>query len=197
LPVIQTLLVVVLFLILPGYLVLAALFPRRGHFHAHYDVLYRIGGGMALSIILFVVVGFLLNEIPRDPATGLGYFRTAYIWAAMLLLDLALGAVGWRRGGLPMLGRLHPRLRREIPPTISAGYLAKNQKILQELEDLARLKESIKKDIEESERKAHLGSPKMKQHYDRKKKKRLDELDAVVRRMEDLELERIELPKEV
>ena len=56
-----------LVLFIPGYLLIAIMFPRTGELDEEFDGLYRITLGMAMSICIVILVGFILGN------PGLGY----------------------------------------------------------------------------------------------------------------------------
>ena len=51
-----------LVLFLPGYTLIQALFPRRGELDEEFDTLYRITLGMAMSICVVILLGFVLGN---------------------------------------------------------------------------------------------------------------------------------------
>ncbi|HYU06074.1 MAG TPA: DUF1616 domain-containing protein, partial [Thermoplasmata archaeon] len=62
----------VLLFFLPGWLLINALYPRKGELDREYDALYRLTLGIVLSIAVTVFWSFSLNSLGVNPATGLG-----------------------------------------------------------------------------------------------------------------------------
>ena len=52
----------VLVLFLPGYTLIQAMFPRKGELDEEFDVLYRVTLGMAMSICVVILIGFVLGN---------------------------------------------------------------------------------------------------------------------------------------
>ena len=52
-----------LVLFIPGYTLIQAMFPRKGELDEEFDMLYRVTLGMAMSICIVIIVGFILINI--------------------------------------------------------------------------------------------------------------------------------------
>jgi len=74
----------VLLFFLPGWLLINALYPRKGELDREYDALYRLTLGIVLSIAVTVFWSFLLNSFGVDKATMRGYVDSANIAGASL-----------------------------------------------------------------------------------------------------------------
>ncbi|MFQ5883901.1 MAG: DUF1616 domain-containing protein [Thermoplasmata archaeon] len=109
---IDILLVLVAAFFLPGFLLVNALFPRKGELDKDYDILYRITLGIVMSVVIAILVGFFLNAIEPDPETSKGYFRAEIIWPILIVLAVLLFFIGWFRGAYPSMGKIHPSLLR-------------------------------------------------------------------------------------
>src|SRR2546425_3793566 len=63
----------VLLFFVPGFLLINALYPRKGELDREYDALYRLTLGIVLSIAVTVFWSFFLNSLGINEATDLGY----------------------------------------------------------------------------------------------------------------------------
>ena len=98
---------IILIFFIPGFFLVQALFPRKNELDEEDDMLYRISLGIALSIVITTLDGFILGSIGINPNTGKGYWDTPYIIGSLLGISIFLFIVGWYRGAYPLLGRHH------------------------------------------------------------------------------------------
>lgn len=102
-------LVVGLLVVLPGWLLVNALFPRgRSSLQGLERGYMVVGAGILLLILVGVLLGFL-------PHSGDGFFQTLgtgfpHVEIAMLAVSLLLGYVGLHRGAYPRVAARYPRL---------------------------------------------------------------------------------------
>ncbi len=106
---------IVLLFFLPGYTLVNLLFPRKGELDPEYDQVYRITLGMALSIAISIMVGFLLNAIGGEQHA---YVAPGPLWTVLLGITGLFALGGWIRGAYPLAGMIHPSLYR-IPAQAS------------------------------------------------------------------------------
>lgn len=90
---------------LPGFFLIQALFPRKNELDEEDDLLYRIALGIALSIVITTLDGFILGSLGVNPSTGKGYWDTPYIFGSLIGISLILFGIGWYRGAYPLLSR--------------------------------------------------------------------------------------------
>src|SRR3989475_8635571 len=107
---------VVLLFFLPGFLLINALYPRKGELDREYDALYRVTLGIVLSIAVTVFWSFFLNSLGVNEATGLGYVVGPNIAGGLIGLSAAFFALGWWRGAYPWMARVHPSRARVPKP---------------------------------------------------------------------------------
>lgn len=100
---------------LPGYTLVNLLFPRKGELDPEYDQVYRMTLGMALSVAITIMVGFLLNALGDAQHA---YVSSGPLWAVLLLVTGLFTLGGWLRGAYPLAGMIHPKLYRS-PTQIS------------------------------------------------------------------------------
>lgn len=178
-----------LFLIffLPGWLLVNALFPRKGELDREYDALYRITIGIVMSIVVAVLLGFGLNAIGVND-TGFGYVTADNLWIGLAAISLGLFWLGWWRGAYPGLARLTPALAR-LPPPEPQSALANDmdRKTMLRLRELATEREALRRRIRDYERRIRLQSGDARVHYARKR----DEAQSELRRV-DAELKELE-----
>jgi hypothetical protein len=186
----QTLVAFPLVLFLPGWTLINLLFPRRGELDREYDALYRITLGIVMSLVVLVLYGFFLNALGTNPATDLGYFTAPNLWLGLSLLTLAFFAGGWWRGAYPVMGRLHPALKRPAPREKASilGDIDVDAKTLEKFRDLAGDREKWRRAVRDADRRVTLHTGSMKTHYEEKRKEaqeKLREVDAAIQRLEE------------
>ncbi|MFP4001966.1 MAG: DUF1616 domain-containing protein [Thermoplasmata archaeon] len=127
---------------LPGYTLINAVYPARGELDEDLDLLYRAGFSMGSSAAIFVVVGFILGNIPA----GGGLFIEKNLWLSLIILTSLFFAVGWYRGGYQRLALISPKLcRPERKISNKKDRSLEKMKNLQELaHERGRLKEKVK-----------------------------------------------------
>jgi hypothetical protein len=194
LEVLRIILGLVLIFFLPGYLLVKALFPGQNELDKEYNLIYEIGLGMGLSIVIAILDGFLLGSLHQligfrivDGAEK-GWFDTPFIVSSLLLICLLLFAAGWYRGAFPWMGRLHPSLTR-VPA--SEGPKARKERmdnLIKELWDLSRDREQLRREVRDFERKSRAHAAGMKAHYRKRldeSRRRLEEVDKKMKELED------------
>ena len=84
-----------LVLFIPGYTLIQAMFPRKGELDEEFDTLYRITLGMAMSICIVIIIGFILGNpsLGSAPSWGnsdedKGYFQTFFVTTSLLLISM-------------------------------------------------------------------------------------------------------------
>lgn len=177
---------------LPGWLLVNALYPRRGELDREYDGLYRLTLGIVLSIAVTVFWSFFLNSLGVNPDTNFGYVVRDNIAGGLLGLSALFFAVGWWRGSYPKMARLHPSLARVPKP--GAGELLtedeRDHKVRLRLQKLAQRRESLRRAIKDAERRMRLQSPDARTHYEEVRDKSRAELKTVEADLRKLEEER-------
>ena len=174
---------------LPGWLLVNAVFPRKGELDREYDTLYRIAIGVVMSIVVVILFGFGLNSLGVNSGTGLGYFVEFNLWLGLSAISFALFWLGWWRGAYASLGRVFPGLAR-LPPTEPQSVLAQDEgdrKTMLRLRELASEREALKRRIRDYERRMRIQSGDARTHYARKR----DEAQSRLRRV-DVELKDLE-----
>ncbi|MCK5309636.1 MAG: DUF1616 domain-containing protein [Thermoplasmata archaeon] len=179
----------ILIFFLPGIMLVQALFPRRGELDADFDWLYRSALAIGLSIVITILVNFGLNALGVDPDTGMGYVTAVPITLSLILLSLAFFGIAWFRGGLPFIGKLHPKLIRfpareprdeDIPHLVDKHQRFKHQEQVTQ-------KFQLIKQIDKTERLAEAHSGEQKKYYVQRKKKQLAELDELEDKISKIE----------
>ncbi len=182
----------VLVFLLPGWLLVNALFPRKGELDREYDALYRITLGIVLSIAVTVLWGFFLNALGVNPATGPGDINAPNIAAGLIGLSVAFFVVGWWRGAYPWMARIHPSLTR-VPKPGPESLLTEEEKdhrIRMKLEELAESREKLRRTIKDYERRMQLQSADARSHYEERRDAARAELKRVEAELHKLEDER-------
>ena len=188
---IRTIAALFLLYFLPGFLFVQAMFPRKGELDRDFDLLYRIGLGIGMSIVLTIFVGFGLNSLGVNEETGMGYVTTGPIVLTLLLLSLAFFLIAWFRGAFPFMGKLHPSLIRfpaRDPRTDDVPIIKDKVKRL-EHHNLTNKRFALIKEIENTERLKETHSGKQKEYYEELRVKLVDELDEIETQIKVLEQE--------
>jgi len=187
---IQALIALVFVFFIPGYLLINALYPRKGEFDPEYDTLYRVTLGIVMSVAITIFVGFGLNYLGINPETGLGYFQGPYIWVILIILTILFFFIGFFRGAYPFMGRISPKLHR-LPPRDEKSTLIyrkeDSQKVVK-LQELAAKRERLKIKLGEYEKKMKIYTGEEKNTIDNKKRRiqrELSALDKEIRKLED------------
>ena len=187
----QVLAAIVLIFLLPGYLLVNALYPRRGELDRDYDALYRLTLGIVLSIATTVLWSFFLNSLGVSE-TGLGFVVGANIAAGLLMLSGVFFVLGWWRGAYPQLARVHPSLAR-APPPAPADLLSteeRDHRIRLKLQDFATRRERLRREVRDAERRLRLQSADARAHYEGVRDKARAELKSLEAELRKLEEER-------
>ena len=188
-----------LVLFLPGYTLIQAMFPRRGELDEEFDTLYRVTLGMAMSICVVILIGFVLGNpsLGNAPdwdgwsAGEKGYFQTFFITLALLIATLLFFGIGWYRGAYPWMANLHPSLARAPPGLRIESELAVAGKFIPadliELQGLKHDRDNVKRKLKEAETRKGIGSSMMKKYYEKKEKTLLADLADIDARMVELD----------
>ena len=188
-----------LVLFLPGFTLIQAMFPRRGELDEEFDTLYRITLGMAMSVCVVILLGFVLGNpaLGNAPAwgswsdDGKGYFQTFFVTTSLILVTLIFFVIGWYRGAYPWMANIHPSLAR-VPPgirleselAVAGKYIPAE---LLELQGLKHDRSNVKKKMQEAEVRKRTGSSMMKKYYEKREKTYLADLADIDSRMAELD----------
>lgn len=192
LDVLQVLGAIVLVFFVPGYLLVNALYPRKGELDREYDVVYRITLGIFLSIAVTILWSFLLNALGVNAGTGLGYVAGPNVAAGLLGLSGLFFVIGWWRGAYPFLAKVHPALARTPKPG-PADLLAdqdRDHRVRLKLQELATRRERLRRAVTDAERRMRLQSTEARDHYASKRDRAKAELKTVEVEIRKIEEER-------
>ncbi|MBA3045691.1 MAG: DUF1616 domain-containing protein [Candidatus Thermoplasmatota archaeon] len=180
---------ILLLFFIPGIMLVQALFPRKGELDSDFDSLYRLALGIGLSIVITILVNFGLNALGVNADTDRGYVTAVPITATLVLVSLIFFAVGWLRGGWPVLGRLHPSLIRfpaadpkddDIPRITDRMMRFRHQELMKE-------RFSVLKEITKTEKLADAHTGEQRKYYDERKKKLMTRLSEIEKDIEIIE----------
>ena len=189
----------VLVLFLPGYTLIQAMFPRKGELDEEFDVLYRVTLGMAISICVVILIGFILGNPSLGNApdwNGIsdgdkGYFQTFFVTSSLIVITILFFVAGWYRGAYPWMANLHPSLARAPPGLRIESELAVAGKYipaeLLELQGLKHDRINVKAKLKEAESRKRTGSSMMKKYYEKREKTLLADLSDIDSRMAELD----------
>lgn len=182
----------VLLFFLPGFLLINALYPRKGELDREYDGLYRLTLGIVLSIAVTVFWSFFLNSLGVIEATDFGYVVPSNIAGGLLGLSAAFFVLGWWRGAYPWMVRVHPSLAR-VPKPGPGELLTEEERehrIRLKLQELAGKREELRRAIKDAERRMRMQSPDARSHYETLRDRSRAELKALEMKLKALEEER-------
>ena len=181
----------VLLFFLPGYLLINALYPRKGELDREYDTLYRLTLGFVLSIAVTVFWAFFLNSLGVN-ASGFGDVTAPNIAAGLIGLSVVFFVLGWWRGAYPWMVRVHPSLARLPKP--GPGELLteeeRDHRVRMKLQELAERREALRRSIKDAERRMRLQSTEAKSYYETVRDKSRAELKVLEAELRKLEEER-------
>ena len=189
----------VLVLFLTGYTLIQAMFPRKGELDEEFDTLYRVTLGMAMSICVVILIGFILGNPSFGNApdwNGIsdgekGYFQTFFVTVSLVVITIIFFVAGWYRGAYPWMANVHPSLARAPPGIRIESELAVAGKYipaeLLELQGLKHDRESVKEKLKEAESRKRTGSSTMKIYYEKREKTLLADLSDIDSRMAELD----------
>ena len=174
---------------LPGYMLVQALFPRKGELDQDFDWLYRITLGVGLSIVLTIFVCFGLNSLGVSEETGMGYVTAWPISISLVLLSLILFFIAWFRGAFPIMGRLHPTLIRfpARDPRNQDIPALKDKNARFQYQGLVKDKFNLIKEIDNTERLMETHSGEQRRYYEERRGKLLKELEELEKQIKDME----------
>jgi len=130
---------VLLVFIIPGYLLILALFPERNQLDEEDDLLYRMTYAFLISVGMTVVVTFILGSIPVDSA-GRGWIRAETVASSLIVLSILFFVFGVFRGAYREItspGSLLHRIRL-FSPRVRKVY-----KMLAEWRDLKDMERNV------------------------------------------------------
>ena len=182
----------VLLFFLPGYLLINALYPRKGELDREYDRLYRLTLGIVLSIAVTVFWSFFLNSFGVNEGTGFGYVVGPNIGGGLIGLAALFFVLGWWRGAYPWMARLHPSLAR-VPKPAPGELLTEEERdhrIRLQLQELAEKREALRRAIKDTERRMQMQSSDARAHYEALRDRSRTELKAIEMKLKTLEEER-------
>lgn len=152
---------------IPGIMLVQALFPRKGELDPELDWVYRLALGIGLSIVVTILVNFGLNSLGVNEDTGMGYVTAMPIASCLVLLSLLFFLVAWLRGGMPVLGRLHPSLIRFPSPDMRDDDIPRIADRLQRYRHQELMGERFRliRGIDKAERMADAHSGEQREYY--------------------------------
>ena len=186
----QTLLAILALFLVPGLLLVYALYPRKGELDREYDLLYRVGLGVVLSVSVVVLLGFGLNSLGTDPATGRGYVTAEVLWPGIALLSLAFFFLGWFRGAHPWMARIHPALARPLPrdPRSLIDPLEIDRVSAEKFRTLAAKRDELRSEVRRVNRRLDSAVGQLREHYRTRRtalQEQLKDVDLQLRQLED------------
>jgi len=182
----------VLLFFVPGYLLINAMYPRKGELDREYDGLYRLTLGIVLSIAVTVFWSFFLNSFGVNDLTGSGYVVGPNIAGGLIALSAAFFVLGWWRGAYPWMVRVHPSFARVPKP--GPGELLteeeKDHRIRLKLQKLAERREELRRAIKDAERRMGMQSADARTHYESLRDRSRAELKDIEAKLKAVEEER-------
>ena len=173
---------ILLIFVVPGVMLIKAMFPRPGELDEEYNGLYVLTLGMATSVCLTILVGFVLGSLP--PQDGKGYFAFPYIVTSLLGLTAVFFVAGWWRGAYPWLGLLHPKLARFPIPASAPRGTKRHDELLARIGELSKEHDRLKQEVRDLLRRERKHGKTMAEHYKERRVEAEKELEEVREKLE-------------
>jgi hypothetical protein len=183
LEVVRIILGLLLIFVLPGTMLIKAMFPRKGELDEEYNGLYVITLGMATSICVTILVGFVLGSLPLR-SNDKGYFDTPYIVASLVLVTVVFFVIGWWRGAYPWLGLLDKRFARFPMPAEAPTGTKRHDELLAEIETLTKRRDALKREVKDMLRRERSHPKSLGEHYKERRERAEAELKKVTESLE-------------
>ncbi len=172
-----------LIFVLPGTMLIKAMFPRPGELDEEYNGLYVITLGMATSICITILVGFVLGSLPvRDG--GQGWFDTPFIVGGLVSVTVAFFAIAWWRGAFPWLGLVHKGLARFPMPAEAPAGTKRHDELLSQIELMTRERDALKREVKDMLRRERAHGRELSEHYRERRERAEKELKEVNDRLD-------------
>ena len=169
---------ILLIFVLPGIMLIKAMFPRPGELDEEYNGIYVLALGMATSICLTILAGFVLGSL--EPKAGeKGYFDRPYIIGSLLGMTFTFFLIGWWRGAYPWLGLLHTKLARFPLPAEAPRGTKRDDELMARIEDLTREHDTLKREVKDLLKRERTHGKKMAKHYKERREEAEKELERV------------------
>jgi len=172
-----------LIFVLPGTMLIKAMFPRPGELDEEYNGLYVITLGMATSVCLTILVGFVLGSLPVRES-GKGWFDAPFIVLSLVLVTVVFFVIAWWRGAFPWLGLVHRRLARFPMPADAPGGTKRHDDLLAEIEGLAVRRDALKREVKDLLRRERAEGARMSEHYKERRQRAEADLKEVNTKLE-------------
>jgi len=172
-----------LIFVLPGTMLIKAMFPRPGELDEEYNGLYVMTLGMATSICITILVGFVLGSLP-ERSGGKGWFDAPFIVAGLVSVTLVFFVVAWWRGAFPWLGLLHKGLARFPMPAEAPSGTKRHDELLSQIELMTRERDALKREVKDMLRRERAHGRELSDHYRERREKAEAELKTVNERLD-------------
>jgi hypothetical protein len=161
---------------LPGYTLVAALFPRKGELDPEYDIVYRIALGMGLSIVIAIIVGFALNAISTEVN---GYVSAGPLWISLISVTAFFFAAGWFRGAYPWMGAVHQTLYRDPPSRTVGGIVMAGRSNERQISKLVLEREYWQSELRRCAERTECASETRRVYYSKRSEVARTTIDAI------------------
>ncbi len=178
LEILRIILGILLIFVLPGTMLIKAMFPRPGELDEEYNGIYVLALGMATSICLTILVGFVLGSLPvKDDGTG--WFDAPLITGSLVALTIIFFAIGWWRGAYPWMGLVHPKMARFPLPAEAPRGTKRDDELAARVEELTKEHDRLKREVKDLLRRERTHGRKMAKHYKERREEAEEELAEV------------------
>jgi len=183
LEILQLIFGILLIFVLPGIMLIKAMFPRPGELDEEYNGIYVLALGMATSICLTILVGFVLGSIKVDDGET-GYFSGPLITGSLLGLTIIFFLIGWWRGAYPWMGLLHPKLARFPLPAEAPRGTKRDDELMARIEELTKEQDALKREVKDLLKRERTHGKKMAKHYKERREEAEKELERVTEELD-------------
>ena len=168
---------ILLIFVLPGTMLIKAMFPRPGELDEEYNGIYVLALGMATSICLTILVGFVLGSI--TPGEDGGYLTAPLITGSMVSLTISFFIIGWWRGAYPWMGLVHPKLARFPLPAEAPSGTQRDDELAARIEELTKEHDRLKREVKDLLRRERTHGRKEAKRYKERREEANKELEEV------------------
>ena len=182
--VLQVIAGIVILFFLPGYTLVNLLFPRKGELDPEYDQVYRVTLGMALSLAISIMIGFLLNAAGDEQHA---YVAPGPLWEVLLSITAILALGGWLRGAYPLAGMIHPKLYRSPAQTSTRGSPVLGFDAHRKASKILLEREYVLADLKVFAERAKTSNPQRSLYYKRRMEQARNRIEKINEELKEIE----------
>ena len=174
----QLIAAILMIFFLPGFTFINMLFPKEGELDLEFDMLYRITLGIAMSITLSILVGFVFGSITTEGDKG--YFTAGNLWISLIAITIIFFIAGYFRGAYDWVF-----VKFKLKPPKKEGKRAK----LIEMKTLLQERRETVAEMEKWQNRTRISEKNIKKAYEDKLAEATERLKNIDREIERVKKE--------